>query len=60
MLAQSRSNTFNKKDGKLVEIKPFATIGIIGAGTMGAQIALHCAVHDYQVWLFSRSKLVAW
>jgi 3-hydroxybutyryl-CoA dehydrogenase len=35
--------------------KPFETIGIVGAGTMGAQIALHCAVHDYPVRLFSRS-----
>jgi len=35
--------------------RPFDTIGIIGAGTMGAQIALHCAVHRYPVQLFSRS-----
>jgi 3-hydroxybutyryl-CoA dehydrogenase len=35
--------------------RPFETIGIIGAGTMGAQIALHCAVHGYPVQLFSRS-----
>ncbi|QBD79061.1 3-hydroxyacyl-CoA dehydrogenase family protein [Ktedonosporobacter rubrisoli] len=36
--------------------KPFTTISIIGAGTMGAQIALLCAKHGYQVWLFSRSQ----
>ena len=30
-------------------------IGIVGAGTMGTQIALHCAVHGYDVRLFSRS-----
>jgi 3-hydroxybutyryl-CoA dehydrogenase len=35
--------------------RPFETIGIVGAGTMGAQIALHCAVHGYPVQLFSRS-----
>src|SRR5919197_1745831 len=35
--------------------RPFETIGIVGAGTMGAQIALHCAVHSYPVQLFSRS-----
>jgi len=33
----------------------FETIGIVGAGTMGAQIALHCAAHGYPVTLFSRS-----
>jgi 3-hydroxybutyryl-CoA dehydrogenase len=36
--------------------RPFATIAIVGAGTMGAQIALQCAVYDYPVWLFSRSE----
>lgn len=39
-----------------MDTKPFATIGIIGAGTMGAQIALLCATHGYQVRLFSRSE----
>jgi 3-hydroxybutyryl-CoA dehydrogenase len=32
------------------------TISIIGAGTMGTQIALLCAAHGYRVWLFSRSE----
>jgi 3-hydroxybutyryl-CoA dehydrogenase len=36
-------------------IRPFETIGIVGAGTMGAQIALQCAVNRYPVQLFSRS-----
>ncbi|MBO0780230.1 MAG: hypothetical protein J2P37_15505 [Ktedonobacteraceae bacterium] len=36
--------------------KQLETISIIGAGTMGAQIALLCAAHNYQVWLFSRSE----
>jgi 3-hydroxybutyryl-CoA dehydrogenase len=35
--------------------RPFAKIAIVGAGTMGAQIALHCAVHGYPVQLWSRS-----
>ncbi len=35
--------------------QPFATIGIVGAGTMGAQIGRHCAVRGYPVQLFSRS-----
>jgi 3-hydroxybutyryl-CoA dehydrogenase len=35
--------------------RPFETIGIVGAGTMGAQIALHCAVNRYPGQLFSRS-----
>jgi 3-hydroxybutyryl-CoA dehydrogenase len=34
---------------------PFSEIGIVGAGTMGAQIALLCAVHGYRVRLYSRS-----
>jgi 3-hydroxybutyryl-CoA dehydrogenase len=38
-----------------MSVKPFSVIGIVGAGTMGAQIALHCAVHGYSVRLFSRS-----
>ncbi len=36
--------------------KPFAVIAVVGAGTMGAQIALHCAVHAYAVRLYSRSE----
>ncbi len=28
---------------------------VLGAGTMGAQIALQCAVHHYPVRLYSRS-----
>lgn len=36
--------------------RPFETISIVGAGTMGAQIALHCAVHGYRVQLISRSQ----
>jgi 3-hydroxybutyryl-CoA dehydrogenase len=36
--------------------KPFETIGIVGAGTMGAQIALYCAVYGYPVHLYSRSS----
>jgi 3-hydroxybutyryl-CoA dehydrogenase len=35
--------------------RPFETIAIVGAGTMGAQIALQCAVYGYPVQLFSRS-----
>lgn len=33
----------------------FETIGIVGAGTMGTQIALQCSVHNYSVRLFTRS-----
>jgi len=36
-------------------IRHFQIIGVVGAGTMGAQIALHCAAHGYRVRLFSRS-----
>src|SRR5262245_7461247 len=36
--------------------QPFERIGIVGAGTMGAQIALQCAVYGYPVQLFSRSE----
>jgi len=36
-------------------IRHFQTIGVVGAGTMGAQIAPHCAAHGYRVRLFSRS-----
>jgi 3-hydroxybutyryl-CoA dehydrogenase len=35
---------------------PFSEIGIVGAGTMGAQVALLCAVHGYPVRLYSRSE----
>jgi 3-hydroxyacyl-CoA dehydrogenase len=37
-----------------MDTRPFETIGIVGAGAMGAQIALHCAVYSYPVQLFSR------
>ena len=36
--------------------RPFATIAIVGAGTMGAQIALQCAVYGYPVRLVSRTE----
>jgi 3-hydroxybutyryl-CoA dehydrogenase len=36
--------------------RPFETIAIVGAGTMGAQIALQCVVYGYPVRLFSRSE----
>ena len=36
--------------------RPFATIAIVGAGTMGTQIALQCAVYGYPVRLVSRSE----
>jgi 3-hydroxybutyryl-CoA dehydrogenase len=36
--------------------RPFEMIAIVGAGTMGAQIALQCAVYGYPVRLFSRSE----
>lgn len=39
-----------------METKPFEKISIVGAGTMGAQIGLHCAVHGYPVQIFSRSE----
>jgi 3-hydroxybutyryl-CoA dehydrogenase len=35
--------------------RPFETVAVVGAGTMGAQIALQCAVHHYPVRLYSRS-----
>ena len=35
--------------------RPFKTIAVVGAGTMGAQIALQCAVHHFPVCLYSRS-----
>jgi 3-hydroxybutyryl-CoA dehydrogenase len=34
-----------------METRPFETLCIVGAGFMGAQIGLHCAVHGYPVWL---------
>lgn len=40
----------------LMETGPIETISVIGAGTMGAQIALLCAVHGCQVRIFSRSE----
>ena len=36
--------------------QPFETIAVVGAGTMGTQIALQCAVYGYPVWLVSRSE----
>src|SRR5262249_17106248 len=39
-----------------MDTRPFERIGIVGAGTMGAQIALHCAVYGYPVQLFSSSE----
>ena len=36
--------------------RPFETIAVVDAGTMGAQIALQCAVHNYAVRLYSRSS----
>ncbi len=39
-----------------METKPFEKIGIVGAGTMGAQIGLQCAVYGYPVQIFSRSE----
>jgi 3-hydroxyacyl-CoA dehydrogenase len=39
-----------------METRPFDTIGIVGAGTMGAQISLLCVAHGRQVWLWSRSE----
>jgi 3-hydroxybutyryl-CoA dehydrogenase len=35
--------------------RPFETIAVVGAGTMGAQIALQCAVNHFPVRLYSRS-----
>ena len=34
---------------------PFREIGIVGAGFMGAQLALHCAAHGYPVRVADRS-----
>jgi 3-hydroxybutyryl-CoA dehydrogenase len=31
--------------------RPFETICIVGAGFMGAQIGLRCAIYGYTVWL---------
>ena len=38
--------------------KQIKTISVVGAGSMGWQIALHCAVHDYPVWLIDISQQV--
>ena len=35
----------------MMETKPFDSLAIVGAGTMGAQIGLLCALHGYDVWL---------
>ena len=37
-------------------MRPFKTIGIVGAGFMGAQIGLQCASHGYPVYIISRSE----
>jgi len=37
-----------------MQTKPFKKVCIVGAGSMGAQIGLHCAAHDYTVWLVDR------
>jgi 3-hydroxybutyryl-CoA dehydrogenase len=34
-----------------METKPFETVCIVGAGTMGTDIGLQCATHGYAVWL---------
>jgi len=39
-----------------METKPFEKISIVGAGTMGAQIGLQCAVYGYPVQVFSRTE----
>ena len=33
-------------------------ICVVGAGTMGHQIALQCAVHNYEIYLVDTSKKV--
>lgn len=35
--------------------RPFNSVAIVGAGTMGSQIALQCAIHGYEVRVFSRT-----
>ena len=39
-----------------MDIKLFKRICIVGSGFMGAQIALHCAVKSYNVWLVDISE----
>jgi 3-hydroxybutyryl-CoA dehydrogenase len=39
-----------------METKPIETICIVGAGFMGAQIGLQCAVHGHAVWLSDVSE----
>jgi 3-hydroxybutyryl-CoA dehydrogenase len=41
-----------------MEQKTFKTVCIVGAGFMGTNIGLHCAVHGYAVWLIDLSKEV--
>lgn len=36
--------------------RPFGTLCVVGAGTMGAQIALCSAIHGYTVWLVDTSQ----
>ena len=38
-----------------MEARPFREVGIVGAGFMGAQLALHCAAHGYPVRVTDRS-----
>jgi 3-hydroxybutyryl-CoA dehydrogenase len=45
-----------RKAFNIMATRPFETIAIVGAGTMGAQIALQCAVYGYPVRLVSRSE----
>ena len=37
-----------------MQTKPFRTVCIVGAGSMGTQIGLQCATHGYTVWLVDR------
>lgn len=41
-----------------METKPIETTCILGAGFMGTQIGLHCAVHGYEVWFIDISREV--
>jgi 3-hydroxybutyryl-CoA dehydrogenase len=36
--------------------KPFETVCIVGAGYMGAQIGLHCAMHGYTAWFVDSAE----
>ena len=36
--------------------EPFASVCIVGAGFLGSQIGLHCAVHGYPVWLVDTAE----